>query len=282
MVLRHKYIVLLVLALVLSGCFRQASQPEDTLDSTISNTASPNNTGDNVIVPASNTPVNNSDPTQIQMFTSTPVVPQATIQQPTNTPPPPTIVPVTTADSSSSGPAPMFSPSPSPEVYLTPVVPGSNAVTSPTPLAPTATLAPLITPTDFADTEITDGCIYVVQAGDTLFRIALNNDLSQAEMQAANPALDPDLIRPGDELVIPGCNEETTEDAIEVEVEATAEESDPATVDQTIHTVQAGETLGSIARYYGVTSLSIIQANSLANPDVLAIDQELIIPPVEP
>ena len=281
MVLRHKYIVLLVLALVLSGCFRQASQPEDTLDSPISNTASPNNTGDNVILPASNTPAIDGEPTQIQMFTSTPVVPQPTSQQPINTPPPAaTIVPVTTADSGSSGPAPMFSPSPSPEVYLTPVVPGSSAITTPTPLAPTATLAPLVTPTDFPDTAITDGCIYVVQAGDTLFRIALNNNLSQAEMQAANPALDPDLIRPGDELVIPGCNEETTEDAIETE--ATAEESDPGTAIETIHTVQAGETLGSIARYYGVTSLSIIQANNLANPDVLAIDQELIIPPVEP
>ena len=45
------------------------------------------------------------------------------------------------------------------------------------------------------------------------------------------------------------------------------------------YTVQSGETLGSIAAQFGVTIDAIVQANGLANPDDLAVGQELIIPP---
>jgi LysM repeat protein len=44
------------------------------------------------------------------------------------------------------------------------------------------------------------------------------------------------------------------------------------------HTVQPGETLSQIAQAYGVTSKAIIDANQLANPNMLRVGQTLFVP----
>lgn len=46
----------------------------------------------------------------------------------------------------------------------------------------------------------------------------------------------------------------------------------------TTYRVQSGDTLGGIARKFGVTTDAIIRLNALTNPDVLTIGQELKIP----
>jgi LysM repeat protein len=46
----------------------------------------------------------------------------------------------------------------------------------------------------------------------------------------------------------------------------------------TYHTVQSGETLGTIAATYGLTSAAIANANGLANPNLIRVGQRLIIP----
>jgi LysM repeat protein len=46
----------------------------------------------------------------------------------------------------------------------------------------------------------------------------------------------------------------------------------------TVYTVQLGDTLGAIAKEFGVTAEAIILANSLTDPDVLMVGQELKIP----
>src|SRR4051794_5657224 len=45
------------------------------------------------------------------------------------------------------------------------------------------------------------------------------------------------------------------------------------------HTVQPGETVSDIASGYGLSSLSIMAANALPNPDMLQVGQSLVIPP---
>jgi len=42
--------------------------------------------------------------------------------------------------------------------------------------------------------------------------------------------------------------------------------------------VQPGETLDSIAKQYGVTVEAIVEANDLADPDVIEVGQGLTIP----
>ena len=65
----------------------------------------------------------------------------------------------------------------------------------------------------------------------------------------------------GTELVIPGL---------------TAAELEAAS--QIIHTVAAGESLGSIAAQYGVSSDAIIEANRITNPNLIGVGDRLIIP----
>ena len=45
-----------------------------------------------------------------------------------------------------------------------------------------------------------------------------------------------------------------------------------------VHVVMRGETLGLIARRYGLTVSAIVEANSLANPNLVVPGQRLVIP----
>ena len=46
-----------------------------------------------------------------------------------------------------------------------------------------------------------------------------------------------------------------------------------------VHTVQPGETVRDIAAAYGLTSVSVLAANTLPNADVVQVGQSLVIPP---
>ena len=48
------------------------------------------------------------------------------------------------------------------------------------------------------------GPIYIVQPGDTLSFIASRFNVTVDELVAANPALDPNFLSPGQRIVIPG------------------------------------------------------------------------------
>ncbi|MBN1583214.1 MAG: LysM peptidoglycan-binding domain-containing M23 family metallopeptidase [Anaerolineae bacterium] len=48
--------------------------------------------------------------------------------------------------------------------------------------------------------------------------------------------------------------------------------------EQTVHVVQAGETLFGIAQQYGLTVDAIVAANSLVDPDRIEVGQQLVIP----
>ncbi|MGA7097175.1 MAG: LysM peptidoglycan-binding domain-containing protein [Acidimicrobiia bacterium] len=97
---------------------------------------------------------------------------------------------------------------------------------------------------------------YTVERGDTLGRIARDNGVSLADLVALNQIDDPNLIYPGQVLVIPG------------------EEGKP----DTIHVVARGETLARIAGSYGANALAVARANSLVNPNLIYPGQKLVIP----
>jgi LysM repeat protein/3D (Asp-Asp-Asp) domain-containing protein len=54
-----------------------------------------------------------------------------------------------------------------------------------------------------------------------------------------------------------------------------------AQVQPDVHVVQDGETVRGIANAYGLSSVSVMAANSMPKPDVLQVGQSLVIPPVD-
>lgn len=107
----------------------------------------------------------------------------------------------------------------------------------------------------------TPGFVYTVQAGDSLIAIGEQFGVAWQEIAAANDIPAPYTIFRGKKLVIPG-------------VVATP----VPTTELKKHVVQSGDTIGSIAIQYGVTVQAILQANQIANPDLIRVGQELIIP----
>lgn len=96
---------------------------------------------------------------------------------------------------------------------------------------------------------------YVVQPGDTLTSIARKHGTTVSQLAAANSLRNPDLIRVGQRLVIPGTDQGTGQGA-------------PGPSSAT-HTVQPGETLESIARRYGVSLATLAAANGIVDPSVI-------------
>jgi LysM repeat protein len=103
--------------------------------------------------------------------------------------------------------------------------------------------------------------VHIVQAGQGLIEIATLYGVSIADIAAANGITEQDILRIGQELIIPGVTSR-----------------DFAIARGSIHIVQPGESLLSIALLYGVTVEEIQAANELDNPDSIFIGQELIIP----
>lgn len=66
-------------------------------------------------------------------------------------------------------------------------------------------------------------------------------------------------------------------DATEQPVEAAATNAPPALEDG-VYVVRAGDTLGRVAAFYGVSIADLMAANNLPNPDVLTVGQQLTIP----
>ncbi|MCZ7574662.1 MAG: LysM peptidoglycan-binding domain-containing protein [Ardenticatenaceae bacterium] len=89
------------------------------------------------------------------------------------------------------------SPQATPEQGATTTVPPEpstpTTVPSPSPLRATVTPTPMV--------------VYTVQPGDTLKAIAAQYNVTVACLVAANAIANPDLIMPGQEIVIPACEE---------------------------------------------------------------------------
>jgi LysM repeat protein len=139
----------------------------------------------------------------------------------------------------------------------------------PATLAQDATATPEPTATEAAAPTAT----YTVQAGDNLFRIALNNGVSLADLAAANNITNTAFIVPGQVLTIPGTTSATTPTATPAPTDA---EQTPVAVGT--YTVVRGDTLGSIARRYNTTFTALAEFNSLADPNLIYVGQVLNVP----
>lgn len=214
---------------------------------------------------------------------SAPLPTEAPTEAPTETPvDTPTSAPTSTEASPTETPteAPSSTPISTPTVRasggVTPSVVTANtaSITATTPTTPEVQAAlALPTPTPPAPTATPK--IHRIRAGDTLFEIALANDVSLAALLAANGLTEDDVytIQPGDEIIIPDPN-------ATIEPPATATPTPAPTRDSITHTVQPGDTLMAIGLRYGVNLQRILDANgmTLAQARTLRPGQELIIP----
>lgn len=93
---------------------------------------------------------------------------------------------------------------------------------------------------------------YTVERGDTLKKIADEHGVTLTELLEVNTIPNPNLIYPGQTIVIPGKDQ--------------------------AYQVVPGDTLSKIAARYGSTVSALVQANSIANPNLIRVGQRLTIP----
>ncbi|MBC7263294.1 MAG: LysM peptidoglycan-binding domain-containing protein [Chloroflexi bacterium] len=104
---------------------------------------------------------------------------------------------------------------------------------------------------------------YVVQPGDTLYSIAMRYGVTVDAIVRLNGIINPWFIRAGQTLLIPQAGAPSA--------------TGPGGGGAVWYTVQAGDTLYSIAARYGTTPMAIMSANNLPN-DLIVPGQVLLIP----
>lgn len=105
------------------------------------------------------------------------------------------------------------------------------------------------------------GVTHIVQPGETLSTIAADYGIDAASLATANNLTNPNMLRVGQQLFIPGVTQQQAIAARGVR-----------------HTVASGESLSQIAQNYGVTVAQIMAANGLDDPNTIVVGQELLIP----
>ena len=112
-----------------------------------------------------------------------------------------------------------------------------------------------------AQDEGQDEPYYIVQEGDSLWKIAARFGVTVEELQQANNINDPGQVVVGARLVIPGLSGVSGQlDTI---------------------TISYGETLRSLSRRYGIPELSLARLNRLVSPAELYAGASFIVPVTE-
>jgi len=243
-------------------------------------------------------------PTTVAAATTTAALPAATEATPTVLPPtvsPPTATPLLTATT-----PPTALPTASPTASLPTSTATSRATNSITPtgrettttaittsaittsaITATSTITaealtaasalalalPTPTPTNAVPTPTPN--VYRIRTGDTLFELALDNDISLEALLTANGLTEDDVytIQPGDDIIIPDPNAPT-------EPTATATSTPTLAPEGVTYTVRAGDTLMEIGLRFGVNIQRVLDANGLTLTQARSLrpGQELIIP----
>ncbi|MDR1600063.1 MAG: LysM peptidoglycan-binding domain-containing protein [Oscillospiraceae bacterium] len=112
---------------------------------------------------------------------------------------------------------------------------------------------------------------HVIQKGDTFYTLALWYGVTIEAIKALNPSVDPNNLTIGQTVCVPGTQPTTP----------------TAPCKPTVHCLQCGETLFSVAKKYGVTLADLFAANPGLHPDCLMLNARIAIPcptpePVDP
>ena len=113
--------------------------------------------------------------------------------------------------------------------------------------------------------------VYTVKSGDVMSRIAQRYGLTVAEIMSLNDMTDPNRLRAGQKLVLPG--------SVDLAKSATRSTTprQVAPKDGALHVVVPGDCLSKIAAAYGVSQQSVRKANRMKG-DLVYVGQKLVIP----
>ena len=188
-------------------------------------------------------------------------------------------------------------------IVVTPPVAVATPVAEPTSAEPQEVIEPTpisVEPT----TEPVGETTYIVVAGDTLFKIALENNVTVDEIATANGIIDVNTLEIGQELIIPAPGSTTTDTTVAsgqelVEEADTVEGSDsasetttstetesasesqpvePAVAPGGIVVIQPGDNLFRIGLKYGCTVEQIARHNGITTPNRVPVGLEIEIP----
>lgn len=113
------------------------------------------------------------------------------------------------------------------------------------------------------ETSYTESINYIVQKGDTLWKIANRYGTTVQEIVNINNIENPDLIYPGQEL--------------RIVTNSTIAGNEARGTGSITYTVQKGNTLSQIAKAYGVSVEHIVELNDIQNPNLIYPNQKLRI-----
>ena len=150
----------------------------------------------------------------------------------------------------------------------------------PVPISAPATVTPTATPVVVVVTATPgETGVYVVQPGDTLSQIAQNFNTTVNAVASLNGIANPNLIRVGQQLTIPGTGGPSDPDVVPTSPPAPTEEPtpEPTEAPQT-YVVQPGDNLYRISLRFGVTMAELANANGIANINLVFAGQVLVIP----
>jgi LysM repeat protein len=149
------------------------------------------------------------------------------------------------------------------------------------PTRPGSPNAAAIAPARPAVEDVTPAATYTVARGDSLWSIAKRNNLSVTELARANNLSTGATLKPGQKLIVPGkapAPQDLAAAAAPAPAVKAAEARPSRTAEAVTHTVQAGESLGTIARKYQVTVAELAAANTITDPAKIRAGQQLVIP----
>lgn len=161
-------------------------------------------------------------------------------------------------------------PGPAPDAGETGDAPTDTATTEDAAAAPETTDAAGEAPAETPAEQPATDTIHVVQAGDTVGRIAEFYGVSIEDIAVANGLANVDSLDIGQELIIRAGA------AAEGGGETTTETTEGG---EQVYVVQAGDNLFRIGLLYGVTAEELAAYNNIANPERIEIGQTIKIPP---
>ena len=136
--------------------------------------------------------------------------------------------------------------------------------------------------------DVVPATTYAVKSGDSLWTIAKKNNLTVADLAAANNLKTNASLHQGQKLLIPAkhvtpaATATTAASSTAKPTTATTAATDAtaakAGADSVKHVVKSGETLSIIAKKYGVKQGDIAVANNITDPQKIRAGMELVIP----